>query len=146
MNSVRYLHLPAGQPLPTLSFNEPFKAVLVIEDDVEPEWQAAVSEWLVRARCHYMMAWGRKCSEWDDSVDYAAIDVFGDDASSDDSLVMTTWHDKEPLSEPFWFSEHSAFHPTIEMPHTLILHIAPQSQEAPMLVAFERARNEVADP
>lgn len=145
MNSASYLHLPAGHALPPFRFSEACKVVVVIEDEVEPEWQAAVSEWLVRAGCHYMMAWGRKCSEWDDSVDYAAIDVFGPDASDDESLVMTTWHDQEPLSETFWFSEHAAFHPTIEMPHTLILHIAPQPQELQMLEEFERARSE-SDP
>jgi hypothetical protein len=43
-----------------------------------------------------MMAWGRECSSWDDSVDWANIDKFGDSPIPDDECVVTTWHEDEP--------------------------------------------------
>jgi hypothetical protein len=137
--SISYIHLPNKASPPRLSFDNAFKAVVVVEDDVDADWQRVVSEWLVRSGCRYMMAWGRKCSEWNDSVDYAGIDVFGVDAPDDD-FVMTTWHNDEPLSEVFWFSEHAAAHPTREMPQTIVLHIAPTAREAEMLKQFAAAQ------
>lgn len=59
--TFRYLHLPAGSSPPMLS-GEPYKAVVVVEQDVENDWRNAVSDWLVESGCLYMMAWGRDCS------------------------------------------------------------------------------------
>lgn len=143
MNSVHYVHLANGGVTPALPFGGAFKAVVVVEDDVDFAWQDTVSEWLVRSGCRYMMAWGRKCSEWDDSVDHADRVVFGD-GMPDDNFVMTTWHDEEPLDEVFWFSEFAAMHPSVELPHTLILHIAPSAGEVAMLQKFQDALE--ADP
>lgn len=138
MNSVHYVHLANGDVMPALPFSGAFKSVVVIEDDVDFAWQDTVSEWLVRSGCRYMMAWGRKCSEWDDSVDHADREVFGDDMP-EDNFAMTTWHNDEPLDEVFWFSEFAAAHPTVEMPRTLILHIAPSASEVAMLQKFHGA-------
>jgi hypothetical protein len=57
-----------------------------------------------------MMAWGDECSRWDDSVDYANLAAF------------------KSLSEIFWFAEHCAYHSTIDLESTLILHRAVTQQ------------------
>ena len=141
METATYLHLPAGHIPPSLEEYRPFKAVLVIEQPVAAEWQALVSKWLVQSGCLYMMAWGHDCSSWDDSVDYANLSAFNFEEIPGDAFVMTTWHAEEPLREALWFAAHNAFHPTMPLNHTVIVHIS-QDRKAELLVALHQAQSD----
>jgi hypothetical protein len=143
MEAPRYLHLPPGYSPPDLAGIAPFKAVLVAECEVAPEWQSRVCDWLVRSGCLYAVAWGVKCEAWHDGVDLAHLAMFNYEPSPEDKFVMTSWHEGEPLSEAFWFSEMCASHPTIEL-EAYIVHIAPESREAEMIAAY-RAAQTLAD-
>lgn len=113
---------------------------MVIEDVVDKEWQNAISDWLVQSGCLYMIAWGLDCSRWDDSVDWANLAEFDYGEIPEDSFVMTTWHENEPLAEAFWFAGQCACHPTVELTHTLIVHIASQERENGLLSAYRQAQ------
>lgn len=141
MDVPTYLHLSPGDGLPQLESVGNFKAILVIEDDVTPEWQAKVSDWLVRNGCRYMMAWGRKCSEWDDSVGDANSRVFDYREIPDDKFVMTTWHDRDSLKDTFWYSAHAAVHPSLDLDETYIIHIAPIGRSEELLQLFREAQS-----
>ncbi|MBX9796229.1 hypothetical protein [Sphingomonas sp.] len=141
MGNLIYLHLPAGGKPPTLSLPA-FKAVVVINQDVTNEWRDLVSDWLVASGCLYMMAWGQECSAWDDSVDHAMLKVFDYNDVPDDRFVMTTWHENQPLSEPFWFSAFAASHPIIKLTQTVILDINAVDRERELLDAYEEAINQ----
>ena len=136
---VRYLHLPAGQIPPDWEGPAPFKAVVVIEQDVSDEWRELVSDWLVRRGCLYMMAWGQDCSLWDDSVDLATLARFDYGDIPEDDFVMTTWHENEPLSEVLWYAAHVANHPTRDIGPTVILHVSAHPREAELLRASAAA-------
>ena len=138
-STLAYVHLAPGAPPPPLASQAPFYAILVIEEAVTPEWQAQVSAWLVQSGCLYMMAWGNGCSLWDDSVDMANLEAFdfGDIPANKD--VMTTWHENEPLSEVFWFAKNSAFHPTVELEKTVILHISRNPDKDSLTLAYHEA-------
>jgi len=139
MDAVSYVHLCPGQgALPVLQ-RRPFKAVVVIDADVAENWQAAVSEWLVASGCLYMTAWGKNCSSWDDSVDFANMKAFDFGEVPDDAFVMTTWHDNEPLVQAFWFSRFAAMHPTTEISHTYLVHIAENAAEGLMTETYRNA-------
>jgi hypothetical protein len=140
MEAPEYVHLRPGDAPPSLDDAAPFKAVVVVDADVTPEWQGQISDWLVRSGCRYMMAWGRKCTEWDDSVDEANLARFDFGEIPEDDFVMTTWHDAEPLEEVFEFAEFSAMHPSVGLKKTHIVHISPEAREAEMLRAFRDAR------
>jgi hypothetical protein len=86
-----------------------------------------------------MIAWGVGCSSWDDSVDFANLRAFDDEEIPDDAFVMTTWHEAEPLSETLWFAKHSAFHPTVDLRHTLLVHISRSAREHELLAALNEA-------
>ena len=86
-----------------------------------------------------MMAWGVECSSWDDSVDHANLEKFGFAEIPDDHFVMTTWHDREPVTEVFWFAKHNAYHPTKMLERTAILHIADRENEHELLRLFAEA-------
>lgn len=59
--------------------------------------------------------------------------------SPDDQFVMTTWHADEPLSEVFWFAKHSAFHPTIDLEQTILVHVAATAKEQEFVQAYNEA-------
>ncbi|KAB8195626.1 hypothetical protein FKV24_004980 [Lysobacter maris] len=134
-----YLHLPGGSTPPDLGGPSPFRAVVMVEQIVPLEWQMAVSDWLVRSGCLSMMAWGRDCGYWDDSVDLASLRILGYGEIPDDQLVMTSWHEHESLSDVFSFSKRHAFHSEVELQRTLLVHIADRSQEPYMLRTYAEA-------
>ena len=140
MTTVSYVHLPPGSQPPAIGEAGPFKAVLVLEQAVADDWQDQISEWLVRSGCLYMMAWGVKCSSWDESVDWANHSVTGLNDVPDDQFVMTTWHDDEPLTETFWYAGFTAHHPTVSLQHVAVIDIGPKNREAEMLEAYAAAQ------
>jgi hypothetical protein len=127
--TIKYLQLQPGSMLPDISLLNPFRAIVIIEEESSPEWQSQVSNWLVTSGCLYMMAWGKDCNSWDDSMDYANLDQFDYGEIPDEKFVMTTWHKRERLTEVFWYSKNCAIHPTVELSNTLILHLACNSKE-----------------
>src|SRR5438105_8856178 len=142
METPRYLHLKPGDAPPRLEGVAPFKAVVVVDSDVTPEWQGQVSDWLVRSGCQYMMAWGHNCGDWDSSVDEASLAMFDYGEIPDDNFVMTTWHENESLQETFRFSERCAMHPSLELDRTCIVHISPEGGAADLLETFRAAQEE----
>jgi hypothetical protein len=142
MEAPRYLHLKPGEALPRLGGVAPFKAVVVVHDEVTPEWQVLVSDWLVRSGCRYMMAWGRNCADWDTSVDLANLAMFSHGAIPKNDFVMTTWHANESLQETFRFSQRCAMHPSLELERTYVLHIGPESRATEIFRAFQASGEE----
>lgn len=136
---VKYVRIEPGKELPNVAAFKPFRAVVVVDDFVSSTWQSTVSAWLVGSGCLYMMAWGRECSSWDDSVDFANLEVFDFKDIPDDQFVMTTWHEDEALTDVFWYSKHCALHPTVELQNTLLVHIGTQDREAEFMVGYEVA-------
>ena len=74
--STYYLQINPNTDLPSIDVLKPFRAVVVVEESVMPEWQSRTSRWLVNSGCLYMMAWGNNPSSWDDSVDSANLEAF----------------------------------------------------------------------
>lgn len=134
-----YIHLLPDGFLPEMT-NSAFRAVVIVETEVTAEWRKKVSAWLVRSGCLYMMAWGRDCSLWNDSVDYANLEEFGYGDIPDNRLVMTTWHDKETLKDVFWFCEQTAHHPTVDLNRIILVHVSLVDQKSQMLSGYHDAR------
>ena len=86
-----------------------------------------------------MMAWGRECSTWDDSVDWANIDRFGERPIPHDEFVVTSWHEDESLSEVFCFAKTLAKHPSVDLDQTIILDISAASRRDELLSLYDAA-------
>ncbi|HEX2590963.1 MAG TPA: hypothetical protein VHL34_05685 [Rhizomicrobium sp.] len=140
MDAPIYLHLKPGDAPPQLDSFVPFKAVVVVESDVTPEWQAEISAWLVQSGCRYMSAWGNNCSGWDDSVDWAALEMFDFGDIPLDGFVMTSLHENASLEETFWFCGHNAHHPSLDLRATYIVHIAQEARESELSALFLAAQ------
>jgi hypothetical protein len=138
-SSVKYIRLQPGDIFPAIDDLPPFKAVVVIDDEVPQIWQWDVSRWLVQSGCRYMMAWGQECESWDDSVDEANLEAFDYGDIPEDRVVMTTWHENEELSDVFWFSRHRAHHPIHDLRTTVILHISKEDRKVDLEGLYEQA-------
>ncbi|PKP94321.1 MAG: hypothetical protein CVT75_04445 [Alphaproteobacteria bacterium HGW-Alphaproteobacteria-14] len=134
---VEYIHLPAGSPLPPLE-PTPRRVIVIVDQDVTSQWQDEVSEWIVDSGCLYMMAWGRDCSSWDDSVDWANLKRIGGAELTDDNHVMTTWHADEPMSEVFFYCLMCAFHPTLDLHFVTILDVNEQERSSEIISAYNQ--------
>lgn len=133
---VAYLHLPPGAELPALALGS-FRVLIVVESEVTAAWQNAVSDWLVRAGCLYMMAWGLDCSSWDDSVDWANIEQFAYEEIPWESFVLTSWHENDSLEEVMHLCKHFAVHPSVELSTTLLLQISAEAQDVKLARLYD---------
>lgn len=79
-----------------------FVALLVTESThIADDALATFSTGLVRAGCSYFCAWGPDCSRAHDIFDLQCLDI--------DPVIMTTWHDDEPLDDAIWFFLRTTF-------------------------------------
>ena len=122
-----YLQAPAESEPPELE-NCPSRVVLVAEQICSDEWRSRVCSWLLRAGCLYFMSWGINAEEWHDAVDEANLKEFNFGKIPEGRFVMTTWHHDEPLREVFWFAKLNAFHSTVTLERTLILHVSAEDK------------------
>jgi hypothetical protein len=126
----RYLHLRPEYALPSLAA-EPFRAVIIAHQVVSEGWLHRVTKWIVASGCLYVIAWG---------VDWANLEAFDFGDIPDDRIVMTTWHDNEPVSEAYRFAGHCAYHPHVELTETILLHVAPEPLGFEILRAYHESQ------
>jgi hypothetical protein len=83
--------------------------------DAQAADQAQLRKWmqpLVDRGLIYFCAWGRECKAVHDAVDICDIER-EKRSENPDFIIMTTWHDDEPLEEALWFFQMLAL-PTEE--------------------------------
>lgn len=67
------------------------------------ETVSSVVEPLLRAGASYFVCWGPDCERVHDIIDELTYSMGSDIGLPDESCIMTTWHDSEPLREALWF-------------------------------------------
>jgi hypothetical protein len=136
---LTYIHLRPDGLLPDIQHMPPYKAVVLIEDAASPDWQDRLSHWLVSSGCRYMLAQGERCSEWEDAVDWAAIDKLGTGQMPEAEFVVTACHSDETVGEIFSFAKQMVYHPAHELNDMLILHISSGEANEALLEQYRRA-------
>jgi len=136
-----YIRLHPNAPLPEIERFRWFRAAVVLDAEYSDDWQMAVSRWLVDSGCLYMMAWGPKCTTWDDSVDYAQILKHLPGEAPVNEWVMTTWHDEETLEDVFWQMRFSAMDELGRIEHSLIVHIGVADRAEEFQALYVRAED-----
>lgn len=139
-----YFNLRGGDQPPNLGFDKPFKCLVLIREDVTDTWRDAMSRWLVESGCLWMMAWGRDCSLWDDSVDCATIEKFPGDVP-DDKFVVTTWHNDETLEDVVSFAMFSANHSRVPLEKLVVLDIGPGGRDEEIAALIEKCPREALE-
>ena len=139
MPEAIYIRLDPGGKIPERCERQPYRAVVVVESEISNDWRNSVSDWLVATGCLYMLAWGAKCSLWDDAVDWASLEEWDFGDIPPEHFVMTTWHENEELSETFWFAKACATHPEVPLERTVIVHISGQDRRRELLEEWRNA-------
>jgi hypothetical protein len=62
--------------------------------------------WLLRAGARCVCTWGPDCERIHDAFDQAALEL---GLNREGAVIMTSWHDREPLKEATWFAAVTAF-------------------------------------
>jgi hypothetical protein len=70
--------------------------------EIEHDKLMALFQPLVDRGLAYFCSWGNRCEEVHDAVD-ACVTAREQAIGPDDYVLMTTWHDDEPLEEALWF-------------------------------------------
>ena len=114
-----------GNNSPQFNADDAFKATLALA--------------LIDANCACFMAWGTDCEAWHDALDDQLLARHAFGAIPDERRILTTWHDGEPLDEVMWFCKHAATHPAVEMPRTVLLHLARNRDGEALLQRYRAA-------
>jgi hypothetical protein len=64
---------------------------------------SALADRLLRAGASYFVCWGPDCGRVHDVIDETLTHPGNNFGVPDDSCIMTTWHDSEPLKDAIWF-------------------------------------------
>ncbi len=93
----------ASDGLPELSFDTPYFLCLIGGDFTKVptvDLVHLISELLARGAC-YFVCWGTGCESFHDLIDDFLI---GDDRySSEDTVIMTTWHPDDSVEEALFY-------------------------------------------
>jgi len=136
---MKYIQIKEQESLPSLGHLSPFKCLVIISEGVSQARQDEISDWLVKSGCVVMCAWGNNCSSWDDSVDYANIELFNFKPIPPESFVLTTWHENESLEETIFFIKHSITHEVHNLENVVFLHISSNNQESKFSALYANA-------
>jgi hypothetical protein len=137
--SITYLCVQPESELPDISELKPFRVVIVINEKLSKDWLEKISRWLANSTCLYAMTWGKQCEQMHDQIDLANLEAYEFKEIPEDKFMMTTWHEKEPLSEVFWYSKNCAFHPSVDLPQVLLLHISMTDRQEHFLSEYQTA-------
>jgi DNA-binding PadR family transcriptional regulator len=97
--SLHVLEAASVEELPArIALGSRYFSALICADfgQLEEETQFALARTLVESGCIYACTWGPDCERFHDVIDWVC-------AAPEVPLVMTTWHDKDSLTETIWF-------------------------------------------
>ncbi|HSI14499.1 MAG TPA: hypothetical protein VK961_20785 [Chthoniobacter sp.] len=95
--------------LEQVSFPSAHTVLLIVADahEVSTETIARIAERFLASGLIYVCVWGPDCERVHDIFDEVYV---GDDTTTPSSdMMMSTWHDDEPLEEAIWFFLECAF-------------------------------------
>jgi len=136
---MRYIRIDPNGELPDLSHLDPFKVVLVEETTFDAVRRAAVSLWLVRCGCRYVIACGEGSQRWCAAVREANLRLFDVERLEARDFVMTTSHPHESPRAVLWYAKRAAHHPEVRFEDTVVLHLSSRDRAAEFEVMFRRA-------
>lgn len=138
-NSPVYIHLVPGTDPAEISALSPYTAIVMVEAEVTAQWRSTISRWLVDTGCLYMIAWGKECALWDDVVDWCHMEKYDFGDYPEDSFLITVWFTDWTLEGVFEFAKVHVEHPTVELRHTVLLHISATPDDETILKKYADA-------
>jgi hypothetical protein len=121
---------------PPYRFESPFGGegfVLLLHSDdrqAPNETQAALAEQIVASGCRYVCCSGVACSDWHDAVDWAFIATDPNYDPPDERFIMTTWHERESVSDVVWFALNNTWFDDFVPERFLFVLLSPEPERA----------------
>ena len=146
VDSLEFRYLAPKEPdvLIGLSDFGNFVCVVLLSIEVSNRWRDQICLSLVGSGCYYFMAWGRKCEEWHDCLDWTLLEKYNFREIPREKIVMTTEHGtEETLEDVFHFAKYStsnygANSPSIQSTNFLILDIGNCGRHEELFQLFQR--------
>ncbi len=116
---------------PPYRFESPFDGqgyVLLLHSDdpnIPAEVRSSLADQIVATGCRYACCSGVGCSSWHDAVDFAFIATDPNYQPPDERFVMTTWHERESLSDVVWFALNNTSFDDFVAERFLIVLLSP---------------------
>ncbi len=85
------------------------------------------------------MAWGIDCSLWDESIDEAVYEKFGENIP-EERFVLTTWHENQPIEDVLFYAKFNAMisYADVELEDLLIIDLGMKDREAEIWDLYRR--------
>ena len=126
----KYCFLPTDVPISIPKEMTKFKCLILVERAVDEAYRDEVSAALVKGGCLYALAWGLNCSAWDDSVDWAFLELHDFGPYPEEDFVMTTWHADETLADTIEFAKTCTQSCEVDLDDILVLDFSNQERGA----------------
>ena len=81
----------------------PFALLVVAAHEIAGNTRARLADDAIAAGCRYASTWGAGCGDWHEDFDWAYLATCDGHEPTDETLVMTTAHDRELLGDAIWF-------------------------------------------
>ncbi len=133
---MKYIQLTETNDLPDVSCLAPFKAVLVIEDNVCENRQNQISSWLVEMGGLYVMVCGSKSKCWLKSIRQANLNHITIDEMTPEQFVMITDHGEEQIRYVFWHAKKHSEHTHVQLKNIIVIHLGIENRNIDYLSIF----------
>ena len=134
---VRYLQLNSRSDFPALSYENPFKVLLISDVSTSNIWKSEIGEWLIENGCLYACVYGIESDAWSDLLDFSVDTLYEFEDVPEDRRIITTVH--ADRNECMHFFKVHAKHPKCKTNESVILHISKASNENEVLASYESA-------
>ena len=91
-------------------------------------FKSEVISTLIGSECRYIVTGGLECEQWHDLSDEIYLATDPDFAPPKETMVMTSWHEDEPMEDVIEFLLHSTDFHDHGFTDYLILHVGQNSQ------------------
>ena len=121
---MKYIQLTINSEPPDISGCAPFKAILVIENQVSEQQKEQICEWLVNMGGLYIIICSSETQSWKNSIRQANLSQLDIKAMSPDNFVMISEHKDEQIRYVFWHAKKHAKHTHVNLINTVVVHVS----------------------
>lgn len=121
---------PAGDPprLEAAGLARPFALLIVATEPAPEAYRRRLADQLVAKGCRHAACWGAECEEWQSAVDDAYLRTRPGLEPDDDTLVMTTAHPRELVTDAVWYLLRGCQFGQVRFEDYVVLHVGDDPQ------------------
>ena len=135
---MEYIQLTEINEIPNISAFSPFKALLVIEDEVSKSRQRQISDWLVEMGGLCLTLCGVGSEGWAKSIRQSNLDQVDIQSMEPEQFVMIVEFQNDIFRNVFWHAKKYAKHTHVKLSELVIVHISNENRAVDYLSIFNK--------